>query len=252
MNYLLEVRDIKKRYGHVRALDGVDFGIREREVVGLVGDNGAGKSTMAKILMGVCPPDSGEIFYDGTRIKKLTIDKARELGIEMVYQKDALCSLHAIWRNVFIGREIVRFGGFINVGKSRAESERLIKEIGFGKDIDVNSVVTQLSGGERKGVAIARAMYFNQKLLILDEPTVALSVRECDKVMDFVLASRQRGTASIVISHNLFQLYPVVDRLIVLERGKKIGDFSKDQVTVDELKDLVARGKHLVDEASPK
>jgi simple sugar transport system ATP-binding protein len=243
MALLLEAKNIRKYYGHVRAVDDVDFSVDNNEVVGLVGDNGAGKSTIAQILMGVSSPDSGEIYFNGKRIEKLSIEKARELGIEMVYQREALCDIHTIWRNIFMAREISNFGGFINIKKSRSESMRLLREIGFAGDITPDSPVTQLSGGERKGVAIARAMYFKKKLLILDEPLVALSVRECDKVMDFVLAIKEKGTSSIVISHNLFQLYPVVDRLVVLERGKKIGDFRKDQVSVDELKEIVSQGK---------
>jgi simple sugar transport system ATP-binding protein len=250
MALLLEAKNIRKYFGHIKAVDDVDFSVDNNEVVGLVGDNGAGKSTIAKILMGVSYPDSGEFYFNGMRIEKLSIEKARELGIEMVYQREALCDIHTIWRNIFMAREIARFGGFIDIKKSKSESMRLLREIGFAGDITPDSPVTQLSGGERKGVAIARAMHFKKKLLILDEPLVALSVRECDKVMDFVLAIKEKGTSSILISHNLFQLYPVVDRLVVLERGKKIGDFKKDHVSVDELKGIVSRGKRLPNDGS--
>lgn len=245
-NFLVKMVGINKRYGIVEALKDVDFNVKRQEVVGLVGDNGAGKSTLIKILTGVCPPDSGEIYFEG---KKETIDspkKARDMGIETVYQNLALIDLLSISRNFFLGREPTKkFAGFCNfLDKKKIDeiSERALKDVGV-KVRDVDEEVSILSGGERQAVSIGRAIYFGAKLLVLDEPTAALSIKESHKVLDYVADARERGLSVIFITHNIYHVYSVADRFTILEHGEKIGDFNKDEVSAEDIIEIVRTGK---------
>jgi simple sugar transport system ATP-binding protein len=245
---LIEMKEINKHFGTVTALKNVNFHVQDQEIVGLVGDNGAGKSTLIKILTGVFPPDSGEIFFEGEKIKLSSPKKARDLGIETVHQNLALIDLMSIARNFFLGREPVRkLGGVINVlDKNKIEdvTEEVLKNIG----ITVRSVdeeVSILSGGERQSVAIGRAIHFGAKLLVLDEPTAALSVKESQKVLDYVLEARERGLSVIFITHNIYHVYSVADRFTILEHGEKLGDFKKDEVCTDDLIEVIRSGKKI-------
>jgi len=245
-NFLVKMVGINKRYGIVEALKDVDFNVKRQEVVGLVGDNGAGKSTLIKILTGVCPPDSGEIYFEG---KKETIDspkKARDMGIETVYQNLALIDLLSISRNFFLGREPTKkFAGFCNfLDKKKIDeiSERALKDVGV-KVRDVDEEVSILSGGERQAVSIGRAIYFGAKLLVLDEPTAALSIKESHKVLDYVADARERGLSVIFITHNIYHVYSVADRFAILEHGEKLGDFNKDEVSAEDIIEIVRTGK---------
>ncbi len=245
-NKLVKMVGIKKSFGTVQALKGIDFDVGYGEIVGLVGDNGAGKSTLIKILTGVFPPNEGDIFFEG---RKETIDspkKARDLGIETVYQNLALIELMSISRNFFLGREIFnRFANLIpilNMRRMNQITETSLKDMGIAIR-SVEETVSTLSGGERQSVAIGRAVHFGAKLLILDEPTAALSVRESRRVLDHVIEAKEKGVSVIFITHNMYHVYSVADRLIVLERGVKVGDFKKETVTPEDIMEIL-RGEH--------
>lgn len=246
MERLLEARDIHKFFGKVYVLRGVDFNINDNEVVGLVGDNGAGKSTLIKILSGVFPPDKGSIYWRGEKIDNLTVQKARELGIVTVFQERALIERQPLWRNIFLGRELTNKLGFLKVKEQRLETENLMKTIGFTSSaVTPDSIVKYMSGGEKQGVAIARALYFNAELIILDEPTVGLSLFETQKVLEFVREIKKRGKSCIFITHNIYHVYPVADRFVVLDRGKCVAEFFKKDIDLDALADklvAIARG----------
>ena len=222
------MRNIKKSFAAVRALRGVDLVLHDNEVLGLVGDNAAGKSTLMKILSGAYIPDEGEIFIDG---KKATISNpvhARQLGIEMVYQDLALVNKLNVAANVFLGREVMspRLGriGVMNRRHMEEETQRLLDRL----KIDISSVlldVDSLSGGQRHTVAIARATAFDAKVIIMDEPTAALSVAAIGKVLDLVRELKAQGSSIIVISHRLEDVYQVSDRMIVLRHGRKVCDY---------------------------
>lgn len=230
-NRLVELKNITKSFGKVRALDQVSLYIDEAEIIGLIGDNGAGKSTLIKILSGVYAPDAGEIYVRGEKVEHWTVEKARRVGIETVYQDKALVVQQSIARNIFMGRELTSFLGFIRLKKQYGEAERLMREIGFTSRVFTpSSVVATLSGGERQGVAIARAMYFDANLILLDEPTTALSVTEVEKVFNFIRTAKEGGHSVVFITHNIYHAYDVSDRFIVLDRGRVVLEVAKTQV----------------------
>ena len=240
---LIEMKDIVKNFGRVYALKGVDFSIGHNEVVGLLGDNGAGKSTLIKTLVGLHQPDKGEMYLEGKRVNFKSPKDARNAGIETVYQDLALIGLMSIARNFFLGREPV-----INIGPlsllKKGEMDKIAKEVLRDIGVKVRSVdeaVSFLSGGERQAIAIGRAIYFGAKLLILDEPTAALSVKETRKVLDLILEAKAKGLSVIFITHNIYHVYEVADKLTLLEHGKKVGDFNKKEVTPEEIIDIIAR-----------
>ena len=236
----IELRNVSKSFGEVKSLENINFKAYPGEVVGLLGDNGAGKSTLVKIITGYHAPDpGGEIYFDGTRVDHLTVQKARELGVECVYQEKALADLQSLWRNIFMGREVGNRLGFLNVRKMQDETLRLMTEhMGFtSKAVSPETAVKTLSGGERQGVAITRALHFKANLIILDEPTMALSLSETKKVLDFIAGIAAAGKSAIFIDHNIFHVYPVVDRIVVLDRGMVAGEFEKSEVTLEELID---------------
>ena len=235
---VIELRNVSKTFGEVRSLSGIDFSVRPGEIVGLLGDNGAGKSTLVKTIMGYHRPDpGGEIFFAGQRIDDWSVSRARSLGIETVYQERALCEKQPIWRNMFMGREPRTRWGLIDVKRMRQESSRLMSEhMGFtSAAVHPDNVVVTMSGGEKQGVAITRALHFDARLVILDEPTMGLSLTETRKTLDFIESIKARGKSAIFIDHNIFHVYPVVDRLYVLDRGRVAGTYRKDEVTMDEL-----------------
>jgi simple sugar transport system ATP-binding protein len=238
-NKLVSMVDIQKSFGKVEVLKGVNFDVLNNEIVGLVGDNGAGKSTLIKILTGVHKPDGGEIYFKGERITVHSVDKSRELGIETVYQEQALSEQQTLWRNIFMGREITSNFGFLRIKDQRNATERILRDrMGFtSKAITTDSVVQNLSGGEKQGIAIGRALFFNADLIILDEPTMGLSLSETKKALDFVLNIKQQGKAAIFISHNIYYVYPVADRFVILDRGNIAGEFLKKDISQDELVD---------------
>jgi len=234
---LVNMVNIQKSFGEVEVLKDVNFQVSDNEIVGLVGDNGAGKSTLIKLITGVHQPDSGEIYFKGKRITIHSVGRSRELGIETVYQERALGELQTLWRNIFMGREITNRFGFLRVDEEKAEAERILREqMGFtSKAITTDSVVSTLSGGEKQGIAIGRALYFNAELIILDEPTMGLSLSETRKVLDFVLDIKKQGKSAIFISHNIYYVYPVADRFVILDRGRVAGEFLKRDISQDDL-----------------
>jgi simple sugar transport system ATP-binding protein len=225
---VVEMRNIKKSFAAVRALRGVDLVLHDNEVLGLVGDNAAGKSTLMKILSGAYIPDEGEIFIKGDKAHISDPLQARQLGIEMVYQDLALVNKLNVASNVFLGREVMsqRLGriGVMNRRHMERETERLLDRL----KIDISSVrldVESLSGGQRQTVAIARATAFDAKVIIMDEPTAALSVAAIGKVLDLVRELKAQGRSIIIISHRLEDIYQVSDRMIVLRHGRKVCDY---------------------------
>ena len=233
---LIEFKDISKSFGSVYALRGVSLTVRKGEVVALLGDNGAGKSTLIKILSGVHSPDAGEIFLRGERVSHWSAAKARRSGIETVYQDKALAEQQSVVRNIFMGRERTNRLGFLKLREEREEAERLMRQIGFTSDVfSPDSVAGSLSGGEREGVAIARALYFDAELIILDEPTSALSLTEAQEVIRFVKRARDEGTSSIFITHTIYHAYDVADRIVVLDRGEIVLEVERGDITVQQL-----------------
>ncbi|HET7839487.1 MAG TPA: ATP-binding cassette domain-containing protein [Rectinemataceae bacterium] len=244
----LRMVDIEKYFGSVCALRRVNFEVGRNEIVGLIGDNGAGKSTLVKILTGVFPPTSGELYIADRRVdtRSYSVGKAHELGIETVYQDKSLGEKQAMWRNFFIGRAITLPFGFLNVKEEkRIAAEIMLKTIGFrSRGIGVDSRANKLSGGERQGVAIGRAMHFEAELIILDEPTVALSLKEVRKVLDFVHRIKEGGKASIYISHSITDVYEVCDRFIVIDRGEIVASIAKAEISLKALDEYLLEYSH--------
>ncbi len=247
-HFALRMVNIEKYFGRVRALKNVNLEIGRNEIVGLIGDNGAGKSTLVKVLTGVYRPTSGEFYFAGRKVNQRTynVQTAHEYGIETVYQDKSLGEKQALWRNFFIGRQITRPFGFINVKKEKeVAQEIMLNTIGFrGRGITVDSKVKKLSGGERQGVAIGRAMYFEAELIVLDEPTVALSLKEVRKVLDFVHQIKVGGKASIYISHTIADVYEVADRFLVMDRGEIVGDIRKEDTSLKDLDEFLLEYSH--------
>lgn len=235
---VIQLKNVSKTFGEVRSLSEVNIEIYPGEIVGLLGDNGAGKSTLVKTIMGFHRPDEGgEIWFKGEKINEWNVAKARDLGIETIYQERALCELQPIWRNMFMGREIKNKFGRLDVKKMKSEATRLMSEhMGFTSTaVHPDNAVLTMSGGEKQGVAITRALYFDAELVILDEPTVGLSLSETKKTLDFIGNIKKSGRSAIFIDHNIFHIYPAVDRMIVLDRGKVAGSYKKSDITMDEL-----------------
>src|SRR5574342_248356 len=224
---VVEMRNIKKHFGAVEALRGIDLALYHNEVLGLIGDNAAGKSTLMKVLSGAYIPDEGDIFLEGRKAHLSNPMDARRQGIEMVYQDYALANNLDVAANVFLGREVVRLRlgplGVMDHHYMEQETKNLLDRL----KIDISSVrlkVERLSGGQRQAVAIARSTAFNAKVIIMDEPTAALSIAAIDKVLDLVRELKAQGSSIIIISHRLEDIYQVSDRMIVLRRGRKVTD----------------------------
>ena len=240
MGYVLQMKNISKTFGEVAALHDVNFEVGDNEIVGLLGDNGAGKSTLVKIITGYHQPDAGgEVLWKGKPLEHFSVAHAHELGIEVVYQERALADKQSLWRNIFMGRELTTAAGTLDVRRMRAETLKLMHSaMGFTSSaITTESTVKTFSGGERQGVAITRALYFKAELVILDEPTMGLSLSETKKALDFVRSIREAGKSAIFIDHNIFHVYPVADRIVVLDRGTIAGQFMKNELTLQELTD---------------
>ncbi|MCJ7665972.1 MAG: ATP-binding cassette domain-containing protein [Actinobacteria bacterium] len=235
---LVKMVNIHKSYGAVTALDGIDFEVGRNDIVGLIGDNGAGKSTLVKVLTGVEKQEKGKVYWKGEEIEKHTVENSRNIGIETVFQDRALAEKQNIWRNLFMGRELT-YGrtGFIKIAQSQKESLKLLKNmIGFTQAaLAANMGVMGLSGGEKQGIAIARALYFDAQLIILDEPTNNLSLSETNKVLDFVRWVKDNGKSCIFITHSIYHVYSVAERFVILDRGKTVGEFLKKDVSLDGL-----------------
>jgi len=241
-DFLVKMVNIHKWFGKVYALRGVNFEARYNEIVGLVGDNGAGKSTLIKILSGFYTADRGEIYFEGKKVNICNPRDAKKMGIETVYQEQALAPHVTIARNVFMGREPTRFLGFMNRKKMDQESQDILQKLGLVIQ-DPEVVVESLSGGQRQGVAMARVLYFKAKLVILDEPTIALSVKESEQVMDFIKQLKEEGISVIFITHNLYHAFKIAERFIVLAHGETLADVRREETAIDHLSHLITTGR---------
>ena len=232
----LELRNVSKSFGKVEAVSNVSLHVDKGEILGFLGDNGAGKSTTIRLIAGVHAPDSGDIFIKNVKMPDWSVEIARKSGIETVFQDRALAEQQTIPTNLFMGREPTTRWGFIDVKKQRRETERLMREIGFTSEVfSMHSPVLTLSGGERQGIAIARALYFKAELVILDEPTAALSLTECEKVFSFVRTVKEQGLSCIFITHNIYHAYDICDRFVILDRGAVSFEINKEDTTADKL-----------------
>ena len=240
---IVRLENVGKSYGKIVSLKNVTLEIGSNEIVGLIGDNGAGKSTLIKVLTGVEPPTSGTLYVRGEKIdaSSYSVKEAHKLRIETVYQDSSLGEKQPLWRNFFVGRPITNWLGFIDVAAERKVAESIMRNtIGFrGVGIDVDTPVSRLSGGERQGVAIGRAMHFDSDLIVLDEPTVALALKEVQKVLDFIRSIKAGGRSCIYIEHNIHHVHEVCDRLIVLDRGEIALDAPANSMTYPELSDFL-------------
>ncbi len=224
---ILQIKELSKRFGGLVAVDSVSMEVYPGEVVGLLGDNGAGKSTLIKLISGVHRPDSGQIMFNGSEVSFASPLDARQVGIETIYQDLALCENLDASANIFLGREkIERKLGVLhelNYSYMQQESRQVLEQLDI-QIPDIRRPIRQLSGGQRQAVAIARAVYWNARLMIMDEPTAALGVPEQIKVLELVHTLRERGVPVIIISHNMQDVFAVADRVIVMRRGSKAGE----------------------------
>jgi len=245
---IVRLEGVQKFFGPIQALKDIDLAIGRNEIVGLIGDNGAGKSTLIKVMTGVMPPSAGRIFVRNREIQlaDYSVRMAHDLSIETVYQDKSLAEKQPLWRNFFVGRQITNRLGFIDIKREKEIANQILKgAIGFrSAGITVDSTVANLSGGERQGIAIGRAMHYNADLIILDEPTVALAVAEVRKVLDFVRRIKEGGRACIYIEHNLAHVHEVADRLIVLDRGQVVAGIRPRDMTVIELTEFLIDLQH--------
>jgi len=238
---LIYMQDITRRFGLIAALRDVTFTVDSGEIVGLLGDNGAGKSTLIKVLTGIHPPSEGQIYFEGKPVAINSPKVARALGIETVYQDLALVNLMSIARNFFLGRELVRNMGIVQMLEKDEMNHRTVTALA---DIGIEirrpeEEVLRMSGGERQSIAIGRAAHFGQKLLILDEPTSALSVGETRKVLNYTLEAKHQGMGVIFITHNINHVYQVADRFTIISHGHKVGDFLKSEVSAEEISNMI-------------
>jgi simple sugar transport system ATP-binding protein len=247
---IVRLQNVQKYFGAVQALKDINLSVGRNEIVGLIGDNGAGKSTLIKVMTGVFVPTSGRLFIRDKEIdlSGFSVRGAHSLSIETVYQDKSLAEKQPLWRNFFVGRQITNRFGFIDIKKEKEIAQQiLIDVIGFrGVGITVDSTISNLSGGERQGIAIGRAMHYNADLIVLDEPTAALGVAEVRKVIDFVQKIKQSGRACVYIEHNLAHVHEVADRLVVLDRGSVVAEIIPKDMSVIELTDYLIQiqGKH--------
>ncbi len=244
---LVEVRDVSKYFGSVIALEDISLHVKAGEVMCLLGDNGAGKSTLIKILSGVHQPDKGAYLIDGEELWFESPRDAIDRGIATVFQDLSMIPLISITRNFFLGREPTKGKGPLK-RFDVAFAERITREelSNIGIDVrDTSQPVATLSGGERQAVAIARAVYFGAKVLILDEPTSALGVKQAATVLRYIARAKEQDLGVIFISHNVYHAHAVGDRFTVLDRGRSMGTFEKDETSIEELEKLMAGGKEL-------
>lgn len=239
---LIELKNVTMEFGAIRALDSVNLKVCPGEVVGLLGDNGAGKSTLMKVITGYHRPTSGTISVFGEERGFSSPSAARELGIETVYQDLAIIDELSVWRNFFLGKELYRRIGlfkFLNRKEMRQIVEEELAEIGIRRIHSTDQRVLGLSGGERQSLAIIRAVFFGARVLLLDEPTAALSIRETERVFAAIRAAKDAGHGVLYIDHNINHLYAIVDRIVILERGQVARDVKRDQTSVEELVKLL-------------
>jgi fructose transport system ATP-binding protein len=254
---VLAARGISKRYGQVTALDGADLELQKGEILALVGDNGAGKSTLIKVLCGAVVPDAGEVLLDGKPVHFRNPLDARKLGIETVYQDLAVAPALDIASNLFLGREVRRAGPLgswfrlLDKGRMRREAKREMEELKFNLP-SIDSTVEKLSGGQRQGVAVARAAIFARRLVIMDEPTAALGVRESGQVLNLIRSIRDRGLAVILISHDMPHVFEVADRIQVMRLGRRVALTTPKRNTMSEVVAIMTGAARGDEPAAPR
>jgi simple sugar transport system ATP-binding protein len=246
---LVRMERINKLFGRVQALENVTLDVHRQEIVGLLGDNGAGKSTLIKVLSGALQATSGDIYVRGKKIEMRNTSDAIAQGIETIYQDSALVTQLSIARNLFLGREPIKGPRFLNrmdTALMEEVAKQLLKRVGIGKAIPATTPISSLSGGERQAVAIARAMHFDSDLIILDEPTNNLGVAETQGVLRFVRNARESGHSCILIAHNIHHVFQVVDRIVVMRRGRIVADDIDPKTTSVAEVEAVITGEELV------
>lgn len=233
---LLALHNINKSFGPLKALTNLSFEVGHSEVVGLLGDNGAGKSTTVNMLSGIHQPNSGYISVDGIRQDFANRRDSAEAGIETIYQNTALVDCLSISRNIFLGRELTTRFGFLNLKQMRDIAMQVLESAVHISGIDSpDKLVGELSGGQKQAVAIARAVFFKRRVLLLDEPTSALSVRETEALLHQVLKLKAEGVSSVLVTHNLYHAYQVCDRFVIMSHGTKVFDVAKADTTIEQL-----------------
>lgn len=247
---LIEMKNIGIRFGTFEALKDVSVDFHEGELVGLVGDNGAGKTTLINILSGIYVPTSGEVYFDGKRITRFHPKLAIDLGIETISQSVGLCDNLSVARNYYLGREPVKkWLGVLPVldfPRMREASNKVIRNFGLREGVDVDDETGLLSGGERQSFKIGRAVDFRNRVLIMDEPTNHLSVRERAHVNEIALQLRDQGLLVIYITHDIFQVHRLADRIVIMENGQKIVDIPKAEMEAEELEQIIRDGGRIV------
>ena len=236
---ILEARNIVKTYGHVNALEGANFSVNPGEVVALIGDNGAGKSTLTKVISGVVTPDSGELLFEGAPVQISSPADAQALGIETVYQDLALAPDLDGAANVYMGRELLKPGllgrlGVLDKRKMKTDAQEAFADLGVAVR-DASAAVAYLSGGQRQGVAVARAASWASRVILMDEPTAALGVVQTENVLDVIRRVRDRGVAVVLISHNMPDVLKVADRIEVLRLGRRVAVFDRPDASLESL-----------------
>ena len=255
MESLVRMENISKSFGSVQALQDVDFEIYPGEVVGLVGDNGAGKSTLINILSGMFPPTKGNIYFEGKRIPLLTAQLSRKLGIQTVHQGFGLVDLMSIDRNLVLGQEPrkrIFFLPFLDKKKMTEMTKKMLETIDIKRKLKASFLVGQLSGGEKQSVKLGRSISYEDRLLILDEPVTGLSVRETDNVLEMVKRIKTVNVAVIFITHDIYQVYAIADRIVVLDRGYKILDVPKQEKKPHEIINIIRHPPELKTLSSTK
>ncbi|MBJ2149473.1 ATP-binding cassette domain-containing protein [Paracoccus sp. IB05] len=247
---LIQVKNLQLYFGAFHALKNVSLDFNAGELIGLVGDNGAGKTTLIRVLCGIHKPTSGEVWFNGERVEKFHPKLAIDQGIETIQQSVGLCDNLSIARNFYLGREPVRriFGiPILDFKKMREMSTRVIREFGLRDNVSADDEVERLSGGERQSVKIGRAVEFKNRVVIMDEPTNHLSVREREHVNELAVALKEQGLLVIYITHDIFQVHKLADRIIIMENGEKIEDAATSAMTADALEEVIRQGGRKVE-----
>jgi D-xylose transport system ATP-binding protein len=240
---LLQLRDINKSFGSVQALTDVDFEVRRGEVMALVGDNGAGKSTLVKCIAGTHSPDSGEILFEGEEVHIHGPKDAAKLGIEVVYQDLALADNLDVVQNMFLGREVHDWLQRLKEPIMEQKTAETLKSLAVTTISSIRQPVATLSGGQRQSVAVAKAVQWNSKLVILDEPTAALGVAQTEQVLELVRRLGAQGLAVVIVSHNLHDIFETANRITVLRLGRNVGVYERDKTTQEEVVHAITAGK---------
>ncbi|MCP8895226.1 ATP-binding cassette domain-containing protein [Shinella daejeonensis] len=247
---LIQVRNLDLYFGAFHALKNVSVDFHAGELVGLVGDNGAGKTTLIRVLCGIHTPTSGEVFFDGRKIVKFHPKLAIDQGIETIQQSVGLCDNLSIARNFYLGREPVkRFLGvpFLDFSRMRDMSTKVIRQFGLRDNVSADDEVERLSGGERQSVKIGRAVEFKNRVVIMDEPTNHLSVREREHVNELAVQLKEQGLLVIYITHDIFQVHKLADRIVIMENGEKVADAMTDSMSAEELEEVIRQGGRVIE-----